>query len=335
MKAFEQPKFTLNPGNVTDTYGEFSLSPLEGGFGTTIGNSLRRVLLSSLPGLSVYAIEVDGARHEYSPLPGVIEDLTTIILNIKQIVIMDKLNDDSQIYNLRLDVQSKGSDGKGKEITAGDIYCPNGLEIVNKDLVICHIAAGGHISIKFYARSGRGFVTADDNKSPDMPIGVIPVDSSYSPIVKVNTTIEPCRVGHDASYEKLTLAVETNGSMTPIDAVALAAKILDDHFKVFEGLNEAVKDASTMKETVEVSKTQFVTTTLEDLDLSVRSYNCLKRSDIKTVNDLCNMKESELMTVRNLGKKSYKEILEKLAKLDLHLQKDDKSIDEDNESLEE
>lgn len=323
MKEFEQPQFEIDSEKVSETKGDFTIYPLETGFGVTLGNAMRRVLLSSLPGLAIYAIEVEGARHEYTPLPGVIEDLTQIVLNIKKIVLKDLSDDENVDYVLKLDVQAKNEHGQGKEITAGDIVCPGMVSIVNSDLVLCHIAAGGHIKITMHARKGRGFVTAEENKSNSWPVGVIAVDSNFSPIVKVSTDVQPCRVGQDASFEKLVISVTTDGSMEAVDAVALAAKILEEHFRVFESLNEAVKSACIMSTRKDRVKNKFSSMTLEDLDLSVRSYNCLKRNGLKTVQDLCNMKESELMTIRNLGKKCYKEILEKLDGFGLSLQRDE------------
>lgn len=319
MKEFEQPKFQISKSDIGPNFGRFTITPLETGYGVTVGNAMRRVLLSSLPGVAVYAIEVDGARHEYTALPGVVEDLTQIVLNIKNLV----LRDDSELdegKTLKLDVTAKDEE---KTIKAGDIVCPDMVSVVNKDLVICHLAKGGHIRMSLYAKKGRGFVTAEENKDSNWRLGMIAVDSNFSPIVKVNITTEPTRVGHDANYEKLVIEVTTDGSMEASDAVAWAAKILDDHFKLFEELNQAVKDATVMAISKEKPENQFNSMTLEDLDLSVRSYNCLKRNGLKTVQELCNMKESELMTVRNLGKKSYKEILDKLAGFGLSLQHDD------------
>ncbi|MBQ8142828.1 MAG: DNA-directed RNA polymerase subunit alpha [Bacilli bacterium] len=322
MKQFEKPKFDINKSDIQNNFGRFTLTPLEKGYGTTIGNAMRRVLLSSLPGLAVYAIEVEGARHEYTPLPGVIEDLTQIVLNIKNLVLHDESDDDGADYTLKLECKAVNSD---KEVKAGDIVCPNMVSVVNKDLVLCHLAENGRIKITLHARKGRGFVTAEENKNSNWPIGWISVDSNFSPIVKVYTEIQPTRVGHDANYEKLVLEVTTDGSMEPSDAVALAGLVLDEHFKLFEELNEAVKGATVMAVSKEKTENKYSSMTLEDLDLSVRSYNCLKRNGLKTVQELCNMKESELMTVRNLGKKSYKEILDKLASFGLSLQHDDNS----------
>ena len=326
MKEFEQPKFNIGKADVSDNSGRFTIAPLEKGFGVTIGNAMRRVLLSSLPGLAVFAIEVEGARHEYTPLEGVVEDLTQIILNIKNLVLKDKSDNDEADYKLKLDVHTTEADKNGKEVKAGDIFAPDMVSIVNPDMTICHLAAGGHIKMTLHAKKGRGFVTAEENKDSSFNIGTIAVDSNFSPIEKVEVDVEPYRVGHDASYEKLVIKVDTDGSMAAADAVAIAARILDEHFQVFESLNDAVKNAQFItKESREKAENKFNTMALEDLDLSVRSYNCLKRNGIKTVQDLCNMKESELMTVRNLGKKSYKEILDKLAGYGLTLQRDDNS----------
>lgn len=320
MKEFEQPKFQISKADVGENYGHFVLAPLERGFGTTIGNSMRRVLLSSLPGLSVYAIEVEGARHEYTPLNGVVEDLTKIILNIKDLVLRDESDNDDADYALKLEVKSLADE---KTVTAGDIVCPDMVSVVNKDLVLCHLAQNARIKMTLHVRKGRGFATAEENKDDSWPIGFIAVDSNFSPITKVQVDVDPYRVGHNANYEKLTITVNTDGSMKPEDAVALAGKILDEHFRVFEALNEAVQDATVMAVSKEKPENKFNSMTLEDLDLSVRSFNCLKRNGLKTVQDLCNMKESELMTVRNLGKKSYKEILDKLAQFGLSLQHDE------------
>lgn len=317
MIEFVQPKFDIQKSDVNANTGSFAVTPLEKGYGVTIGNALRRVLLSSLPGLAVYAIEVEGARHEYTPLPGVVEDLTNIILQVKKLVLNDESDDDAADYVLKLEV--KGN----KVVTAGDIVCPDMVSVVNKDLVLCHLGENGHIKMALHAHKGRGFVTAEENKDSNWPIGMIAVDSNFSPIEKVSISVEPARVQHDTNYETLVLSVETDGSMTAVNAVALSAKILDEHFKVFENLDSAVKSSTIMATATAKPENKYTTMSIEDLDLSVRSSNCLKRNGLKTVQDLCNMKESELMTVRNLGKKSYKEIMDKLAQLSLSLQPDD------------
>jgi DNA-directed RNA polymerase subunit alpha len=315
MKEFEQPKFQISKSDIAPNFGRFTITPLETGYGVTVGNAMRRVLLSSLPGVAVYAIEVDGARHEYTALPGVVEDLTQIVLNIKNLV----LRDDSELdegKTLKLDVTAKDEE---KTIKAGDIVCPDMVSVVNKELVLCHLAKGGHIRMSLYAKKGRGFVTAEENKDSNWRLGMIAVDSNFSPIVKVNINTEPTRVGHDANYEKLVIEVTTDGSMEASDAVAWAAKILDDHFKLFEELNQAVKDATVMAISKEKPENQFNSMTLEDLDLSVRSYNCLKRAGINTVEELCNRTSEDMMKVRNLGRKSLEEVLAKLKELGLSL----------------
>lgn len=323
MKEFYKPNFTVVSLDEKPNFGSFDVAPLERGFGTTVGNALRRVLLSSLPGIAIYAVTVDGALHEYTPLDGVIEDLTTIILRVKEIVLTDAVEHDDAYYldqKLTLDVRANGQD---KEVKAGDILTKDTLEVVNKDLVLCHLPNGGHFKATFYIKKGRGFVTAEENKNSSLPVTTIPVDSNFSPILNVKINVESTRVGHDADYEKLNLAVTTDGSITPADSIALASRILEEHFKLFEDLNEKVKEINMMSATENKDEHRANSMTLEDLDLSVRSYNCLKRNGLKTVNDLCNMKESELMTVRNLGKKSYKEILDKLSSLNLSLMSDD------------
>ncbi len=311
---FEKPVFQIDRSEVSSTEGSFSLAPLEQGFGTTIGNALRRVLLSSLPGLAVYAIEVEGAMHEYSPLDGVLEDLVQIVLNIKQLVLTDKSDNPDVDYTLKLEVSG------AKEVKAGHIVCPDTVEVVNKDLTICHLAEGGHIKITLHARKGRGLVLAEDNKDAGWPIGWIAVDSNFSPILNVKIAVEPARSGQSTSCEKLTLNVMTDGSTTPSDAIALASRILIAHLEIFEGLSDEVKSVNIMSARPEKPGKSVSTISLEELDLSVRSYNCLKRNGLKTVQDLCNLQENELLAVRNLGKKCYKEIVDKLASMGLSLQ---------------
>ncbi len=313
---FEKPNFQIDREQVSDTEGTFSLSPLETGFGTTIGNALRRVLLSSLPGLAVYAIEVEGASHEYSPLDGVLEDLVQIVLNIKKLVLSDRSDNPDADYTLKLEVSGS------KEVKAGYIVCPDMVEVVNKDLTICHLSENGHIKITLHAHKGRGLVLAEENKDPSWPLGWIAVDSNFSPVLNVKIAVEPARFGHDTSYEKLTMTVTTDGSMIPSDAIALASRILIEHLQLFEGLSDEVKSVNIMSSRPEKSNKSVATINLEDLDLSVRSYNCLKRNGLKTVQDLCNLQENQLMAVRNLGKKCYKEIVDKLAAMGLSLQHD-------------
>lgn len=321
MKKFEQPKFDITSSDVNDYTGTFTVRKLEKGFGVTVGNALRRVLLSSLPGLAVYSIEVEGARHEFVPLDGVMEDLSEIVLQIKKLVLKDDMNDENADYTLKLDVNAK-FDKDGKTITADMIQCPDMVHVINKDLVICHLAPQGQIKMTLHARRGRGFVTAEENKDVSAPIGTIAVDSNFSPIEKVSLDIN-ADTGRNSDFETLAIHIVTDGSMLASDALALAAKILDEHFKIFENLNDAVKNANVMTVNEEKPENKFNNMNLEELDLSVRSYNCLKRNGLKTIQDLCNMKESELMTIRNLGKKCQKEIIDKLHKFGLSLQQDD------------
>ncbi|MDR0934701.1 MAG: DNA-directed RNA polymerase subunit alpha [Erysipelotrichaceae bacterium] len=289
-------------------YGRFVIEPLERGFGLTVGNALRRVLLSSLPGASIYAIEVEGARHEFSALDGVEEDVTMIVLNLKELVL--KIDDDL-VDNKRLEIDVKGP----AVVTAGDIVAPTGVSVVNKDLIIAHVVEGGHLKMVLHARNGRGYVTSAMNKvlHPKLEVGVIATDSIYSPVSMASYKIEPARVGHDSKFDRLTLEVITNGSITPQGAVALAAKILVDHFSKYLDLEAKTRDINIEKEVLVPVENKYENTLIEELDLSVRSYNCLKRAGIQTVLELTEKSEDEMIKVKNLGKKSLKEIKEKLA----------------------
>jgi DNA-directed RNA polymerase subunit alpha len=310
MKKFEKPEFKIATYDTTSNYGHFVIEPLERGFGTTLGNAFRRVLLSSLPGASVYAIEVEGARHEFSSLDGVEEDVTSIVLSLKDLVL--KIDDgEESVHKLTLLVDTP------KEVTAADFNCPTGVEIINKDLVIAHVGEGGKLCMTIHVRNGRGYVTAEENKQGNFPIGVIPTDSNYSPIIKCSYNVEQTRVGHDNNYDKLDMEVTTNGSMLPQDAVALAAKILVSHFELFEDLSEITKATDVFAENVEEPKNKYQDMLIEDLDLSVRSSNCLKRANIVTVMELTQKTEEDMMKVRNLGKKSLKEVKEKLQAIGL------------------
>ncbi len=307
VNPFAKPSFQVAEFDGTINYGKFVIEPLERGFGITLGNALRRVLLSSLPGASVYAVEIDGARHEFSALEGVQEDVTTIILNLKDLVL--KIDEeDTTAKHIELEVAGP------RVVTAGDLNVPTGVEVINKDLVIANVAAGGKFRMVLHVRNGRGYVTAEGNKLSrgSMNIGTIPTDSNYSPITKVSYVIDPTRVGHDLSYDRLTLEVWTNGSMNPQDAVALAAKVLVSHFEEFLKLNEITRDVNIIAEPVELATNKYEDMTIEELDLSVRSYNCLKRAGIQTVLELTQKTEEDMMKVRNLGKKSLKEVKEKL-----------------------
>jgi len=289
------------------------IEPLERGFGTTIGNALRRVLLSSLPGAAVYSIKIDGVYHEFTSIPGVEEDVTTIVLNIKDLIMT--ISDDDA-YTLR--ISAKGP----KVVTAADIECPTNVEILNKDLVIATLETGGVLEMELKARNGRGYVSADANKSlyqgSSQGIGTIYTDSIYTPVERISYNVEPTRVGQDLKYDKVIFEIWTDGSITPQTSLALGAKILIDHLELFTEISENVSDLdSVMKDANGEIVNKGLVMMIEDLDLSVRSYNCLKRAGIQTVEELTQRSEDEMMRVRNLGKKSLKEVKDKLFELGL------------------
>ena len=314
MQKFERAHFEVKEYDDSQNYGKFVFEPLERGFGTTIGNALRRVLLSSLPGAAVFSIKVDGVYHEFTSIPGIVEDVTAIILNIKTLVM--KIQDD-EIYTLRISKQGPG------EVTGADIICPDGVEVLTQDLHICTLEEGGMLEMELQARVGRGYVSADTNKqlyqSPNQPLGIIYTDSIYTPIEKVAYNAEPTRVGQDAHYDKVTMEVWTDSSISPAESVALGAKILIDHLELLTNVHEAVNDMeSVMKEAQGEVQNKGLVMMIEDLDLSVRSYNCLKRAGIQTVEELTQRTEDEMMRVRNLGKKSLKEVKDKIYDLGLN-----------------
>ena len=313
-KPFHRTAFKVATIVEEDNYGKFVIEPLERGYGLTIGNSLRRILLSSLPGASVYSVEIEGARHEFSALPGIVEDVTAIILNLKGLVLRID-TDDEEPVELTLDVTGP------KVVTAADIELPGLVTVINPELEIAHVAEGGHLVMTLWARNGRGYVTSEGNKVDRKvqrqrgisSVGIIATDSNYSPVTRASYSVEPTRVGHDSKFDRLTLEVETNGSMTPQRAVALAAEMLVTNLKPFVELEQAVEELNMVKEEVVVVEEKNENMAIEELDLSVRSYNCLKRAAILTVADLTQKSEEEMMKVKNLGKKSLKEIKEKLA----------------------
>ena len=314
MQKFERAHFEVKEYDESKHYGKFVFEPLERGFGTTIGNALRRVLLSSLPGAAVFSIKVDGVYHEFTSIPGIVEDVTTMILNIKTLVM--KIQDD-EIYTLRISKQGPG------EFTGADIYCPEGVEVLSKDLHICTLEEGGMLEMELQARVGRGYVNADTNKqlyqTPNQPLGIIYTDSIYTPIEKVSYSVDPTRVGQNANYDKVTLEVWSDSSISPAESLALSAKILIDHLELLTNVDEAVNDMeSVMKEAQGEVQNKGLVMMIEDLDLSVRSYNCLKRAGIQTVEELTQRTEDEMMRVRNLGKKSLKEVKDKLYDLGLN-----------------
>ena len=314
MQKFERAHFEVKEYDESKHYGKFVFEPLERGFGTTIGNALRRVLLSSLPGAAVFSIKVDGVYHEFTSIPGIVEDVTTMILNIKTLVM--KIQDD-EIYTLRISKQGPG------EVTGADIYCPEGVEVLSKDLHICTLEEGGMLEMELQARVGRGYVNADTNKqlyqTPNQPLGIIYTDSIYTPIEKVSYSVDPTRVGQNANYDKVTLEVWSDSSISPAESLALSAKILIDHLELLTNVDEAVNDMeSVMKEAQGEVQNKGLVMMIEDLDLSVGSYNCLKRAGIQTVEELTQRTEDEMMRVRNLGKKSLKEVKDKLYDLGLN-----------------
>ncbi len=313
-KAFKKINFKVDVLNEETNYGKFVIEPLERGFGLTIGNALRRVLLSALPGASIYAVEIDGARHEFSSLDGVQEDVMSIVLNLKDLIL--KIDDDSE-ETKRLEIDKKGP----CTVYAKDIECPGLVSVINPDLEIAHLAKDGRLHMSLFARCGRGYVTSESNKANnDHPnqIGRIDTDSNYSPVTKTSYEVEPTRVKHDPRFDRLTIEVWTNGSIKPTDAIANAANILIAHFEEFANIAENIKKIEFEEPPVEVKEDNKVNETpIEDLDLSVRSYNCLKRANITTVYELTQRTEDEMMKVRNLGKKSLKEVKEKLQSLGL------------------
>jgi DNA-directed RNA polymerase subunit alpha len=296
-----------------DSYGRFVVEPLERGYGTTLGNSLRRILLSSLPGAAVTSVKIEGVLHEFSTIPHVREETPEILLNLKELR-MKIHSQEPQV--LIVDVQGEG------EVRAGDIKAPAEVEILNPDLVIATLEESGKLYMEITAQVGRGYVTAERNKFPNQPIGVIPVDSIFSPIRKVNFNIEDTRVGQITDYDRLTLDVWTDGSIRADEAISLGAKILSKHLSLFINLTEKVDEVEITSEDGENDKEKILEMTIEELDLSVRSYNCLKRAGINTVEELIRRSDEEMMKVRNLGKKSLEEVQNKLKELGLSLRKD-------------
>ena len=312
MIEIEKPQ--LECVDLTDNYGKFVVEPLERGFGTTLGNSMRRVLLSSLPGVAVTSIRIDGVLHEFSVIEGVKEDVTEIVLNLKQLCC--RLHSDEP---KKLVVDAAGE----CEVKAGDILPDSDVEIINPDLHIATIDKGGRLHMEIMIEHGRGYVTIERNKRNDMPIGEIAVDSIFTPITKVNFTVDNTRVGQITDFDKLTLEIWTNGSIKPDEAVSLAAKILTEHLLLFINLTEHVQGVGIMVEKEEDKKEKILEMTIEELDLSVRSYNCLKRAGINTVEELVQRDEDEMMKVRNLGRKSLEEVQQKLSALGLSLRTSD------------
>lgn len=310
MIEIEKPKVDIVELSEDYRFGKFVVEPLERGFGITVGNALRRILLSSLPGVAVYAIRIDGVLHEFSTVPGVKEDVTEIILSLKE---LSATIDDEEPKVLR--IQAIGP----CEVKGLDIICPPEVNIVSKDLHIATLDEGAKLNMEIYVNKGRGYISAEENKKESMPIGVLPVDSIYTPVEKVSYHVENTRVGQRSDFDKLTLEVLTNGSINPQEGISLAAKVLDEHLKLFIDLTEHVGNVEIMVEKEEDKKEKVLEMTIEELDLSVRSYNCLKRAGINTVEELSNKSEDDMMKVRNLGKKSLEEVIHKLEELELRL----------------
>ncbi|CAG5250813.1 DNA-directed RNA polymerase subunit alpha [Streptococcus pneumoniae] len=308
MIEFEKPNITKIDEN--KDYGKFVIEPLERGYGTNLGNSLRRVLLASLPGAAVTSINIDGVLHEFDTVPGVREDVMQIILNIKGIAVKSYVEDEKII---ELDVEGPA------EVTAGDILTDSDIEIVNPDHYLFTIGEGSSLKATMTVNSGRGYVPADENKKDNAPVGTLAVDSIYTPVTKVNYQVEPARVGSNDGFDKLTLEILTNGTIIPEDALGLSARILTEHLDLFTNLTEIAKSTEVMKEADTESDDRILDRTIEELDLSVRSYNCLKRAGINTVHDLTEKSEAEMMKVRNLGRKSLEEVKLKLIDLGLGL----------------
>ena len=313
MIEIKKPRIECIETPADPAYGKYVVEPLERGYGTTLGNSLRRVLLSSLPGTAFTSVKIAGVQHEFSTIPGVVEDVTEIVLNIKGILARLHSTGPKTVY---LEASGEGT------VTAGDIKADAEVEILNPDHVIAHLGPDGALNMELVLDHGRGYVSADRNKNPAMPIGTIPVDSIYTPVLKVNYSVENTRVGNQTDFDKLTLEVWTDNTMSSRDAVSLGAKILVDHFTLFTDLSENLTESSVVVEKEEQQTNDLMSITIEELDLSVRSFNCLKRANINTVEDLVSKTQEEMIKVRNLGRKSLEEVEHKLNQMGLHLADD-------------
>ncbi len=318
MFDFEKPDIEIVEISDDKKYGRFVVEPLERGYGITLGNSLRRIMLSSLPGSAVSSVKIDGVLHEFSSVPGVKEDVTEIIMNLKKLAIQNtsQTNEPKTAY---IEVEGQGV------VTAADIQADSDIKIINKDLVIATLNGGADskLYMELTITNGRGYVGADKNKNEDFPIGVIAVDSIYTPVERVNMNVENTRVGQVTDFDKLTLDIFTNGTLAPDEAVSLAAKVLSEHLNLFINLSENAINAEVMVETVSDAKEKVLEMNIDELELSVRSYNCLKRAGINTVEELCNKTSDDMMKVRNLGRKSLEEVLAKLKDLGLSLSQGD------------
>ncbi len=318
MFDFEKPRIEIAEMSEDKRYGRFIAEPLERGYGTTLGNSLRRIMLSSLPGCAVSQIKIDGVLHEFSSIPGVKEDVTEIVMNIKNLALKNN-GDRSEVKTGYIEF-----DGEGV-VTAGDIQVDSDIEIMNPDLVIAHLNGGAdsRIYMELTITTGRGYVSADRNKTEDMSIGVIAIDSIYTPVERVNVKVENTRVGQVTDYDKLSIDVYTNGALSPDEAVSLAAKIMSEHLGLFIDLSEAGQELEVIRDDAQTEESRVMDMSIDELELSVRSYNCLKRAGINTVSELCNRTPDDMMKVRNLGRKSLEEVLAKLDELGLSLNRNE------------
>lgn len=314
MLEFQKPNIEITDVSPDKTYGKFVVEPLERGYATTLGNSLRRVMLSSLPGCAITSVKIDGVLHEFSTIEGVAEDVVEIILNLKKVVFK---NYSDEAKTVTIEVSGE------KEVTGADIICDADVEVLNPDIHIATLMSGAKLGMSMVIENGRGYNSVEKNKKEDMPIGTIPIDSIFTPARRVNFTVENTRVGNITDFDKLTLEVWTNGTISPEEAVSLASKILNDHFQLFIDLNENLKSVSLMVEREESKKEKVLEMSIEELELSVRSNNCLRRADIHTVEQLINKTEDEMAKVRNLGKKSLNEIKKRLAEMGLSLKRGD------------
>ena len=314
MLKFEKPDYKVKEYIKDSHYGKFELEPLERGFGTTLGNALRRVMLSSLPGDAITSVKIDGVAHEFQKIDGVVEDVTAIVLNLKSIVIKNHAKYENKIIRL-----TKNTPGV---VTAGDIEKDADIEILNPDQVIATLVEGGSLNMEMTIGSGRGYVVADDNKkllqNDKTKIGAIAIDSLYSPVERINYEVETARVGQNNNFDKLILEVWTNGSISPEEALALAARILIEHFEILTSLNAIADETGLMISKSEDPSVKILETSIDDLDFSVRAYNCLKRANILTLKDLVDKSENEMMKIRNLGKKSLKEVMDKVKDMGLN-----------------
>ena len=316
MLNFEKPIFKITEYEESKNYGKFELEPLERGFGTTLGNALRRVMLASMPGSAIVAVKIEGVMHEFQTMSGIVEDVAEIVLNLKNIVIKKHTEED---VILKLYSDKEGI------VTAAEIEENADVEIINKDQVIATIAKGGKLDMEFIVSNGRGYVPSNENKKyiENQKLGFIPIDALYSPIERISYEVENARVGQDASYDKLIMEVFTNGSLKPEEAMALAAKIMIEHLNIVTALDEIADVTGIMNAKQEDSKLKKLETSIDDLDFSVRAYNCLKRAGINTLGDLTAKSETEMMKIRNLGKKSLKEVIDKIKEMGLRFREDD------------